>query len=70
MIVASLVGFAVLSLAMIRLVGSSMFELIIDSTSSVVRIGFTLSLVGLQGGFSASVVGLSLMISYIFSLIS
>ena len=75
-IVVSLVGFAVLSLAIMILFGSSMFELIIDSTSSVVRIGFVVSPVGLQqcfsafsarfslvGGFAASMGGLVLIIS-------
>ena len=56
-IVSSLVGFAVLS--MIILVCSSMFDSIINSTSSVVRIGFLVSLVRLLRCFSAFAEGLS-----------
>ena len=58
MFVISFEGFSILSLVMIRSVGSSMLRLIIDSTCSVVRIGFAVSLVGLQGCFPASDVGL------------
>ena len=67
MIVSSLVGFAVLS-SMIRLVCSSMFDSIIDSTSSVVKIGFIVSLVRLLRCFSAFVEGLSFVGGFAASL--